>query len=58
MRSIPIPTQNVASCCFGGKDYSELYVTTAIEKSNPQGGSVFRVTGLGVKGRPAYGYIP
>ena len=54
-----IPCGFVASCCFGGPNYDDLYVTTGICGVNnvqvpagPLGGSVFKVTGLGVKGLP------
>ena len=64
IRSVPIPSLQVASCCFGGRDFSTLYVTTAardISKEDreklPFTGSVFEVTGLGVNGLPSNGYV-
>ena len=68
MESVIIPGQmNTTSCSFGGKDYSDLYVTTSKhhphEKEEriyePTAGSLFRVTGTGAQGLPAYecGYI-
>lgn len=63
LRSIPIPALRVTSCCFGGKDYDELYVTCATQDADeaefskyPLTGSVFKVTGLGVKGFPPNNY--
>lgn len=54
---IDVPAPNVASCCFGGKDLRDLYITTATEglapsvlKRYPRTGGLFRirtdVTGL------------
>jgi len=61
LRSITVPGIRTTSCCFGGKDYSELYVTSArqgwteeeFRTKDPQAGSLFRITGLGAKGGPA-----
>ena len=57
---VSIPAQRVTSCCFGGKNYDELYVTCAKAggdefdaEAYPLSGSVFKVTGLGAKGTPA-----
>ena len=54
---IPIPTPNVTSCTFGGRDYADLYITTArmglsgeAAKMQPDAGRLFRVT-PGVRGR-------
>lgn len=47
---IDVPAPNVASCCFGGKDLRDLYITTAREgltpsllKRYPKSGALFRV---------------
>ncbi|OWF49137.1 regucalcin-like [Mizuhopecten yessoensis] len=63
LRKIEFPCKRTTSCCFGGKNLDELYVTSAREGSTdeerqsfPATGSVFRVTGLGVKGFPANVY--
>ena len=57
----------ITSCCWGGSNYDELYVTSfrsltgsetneEIYGKEPNAGSLFRVTGLGVKGLPACHY--
>ncbi|XP_076087238.1 regucalcin-like isoform X2 [Mytilus galloprovincialis] len=57
LQSIDFPAKRISSCCFGGPNYDELFVTcgrTAAPeeelKEFPLSGSLFRVTGLGVKG--------
>ncbi|XP_076965116.1 regucalcin-like [Callospermophilus lateralis] len=52
-----MPVSRVTSCCFGGADYSDLYVTSAADSLSPeqllrepQAGHVFKVLGLGVRG--------
>ncbi|XP_078401252.1 regucalcin-like isoform X1 [Cetorhinus maximus] len=63
MQTVKLPVSKTTSCCFGGKDYSDLYVTTATKRMDeeslrrePQAGGIFKVTGLGVKGIPPYSY--
>lgn len=57
MQTIRFPTTNITSCCWGGPNFDELYVTSAKhflteeqKRTQPLAGSIFRVTGLGVKG--------
>ncbi|XP_054771992.1 regucalcin-like [Lytechinus pictus] len=57
LRSIKFPTKNITSCCWGGANRDELYVTCAKHflkpdelKEQDTAGSIFRVTDLGVKG--------
>ncbi|XP_038057263.1 regucalcin-like [Patiria miniata] len=58
LQTIMFPTTNITSCCFGGPNLDELYVTCTrvglsdevVKKEQPLAGSVFRVTGLGVRG--------
>ncbi|BFZ16390.1 hypothetical protein BsWGS_19429 [Bradybaena similaris] len=58
LQSLELPATNITSVCFGGKNLDELYVTSSSWKlpegskdKQPLAGSIFRVTGLGVKGR-------
>ncbi|XP_059183810.1 regucalcin [Centropristis striata] len=60
LQTVSLPVMKTTSCCFGGPDYSDLYVTSASvgldqseRRQQPQAGGTFRVTGLGVKGRPS-----
>ncbi|XP_063961128.1 regucalcin-like [Lytechinus pictus] len=57
LRSIKFPTKNITSCCWGGANRNEPYVTCAKHflkpdelKEQDTAGSIFRVTDLGVKG--------
>ena len=59
MQHVDIPALRVTSCCFGGKNYDELFVTCGVKGASdeehqkyPLTGSVFKVTGFGVKGVP------
>lgn len=61
LRSVSLPVSRTTSCCFGGENYDDLYVTSAwrglsTERlcAEPLAGSIFKVSGLGVKGFPAY----
>uniref|UniRef100_UPI00398EFCEF regucalcin-like isoform X2 n=1 Tax=Pristiophorus japonicus TaxID=55135 RepID=UPI00398EFCEF len=63
IQTVKLPVDMTTSCCFGGKDYSELYVTSAVDgmdeewkQRQPQAGGIFKITGLGVKGIPPYSY--
>uniref|UniRef100_A0A3Q3XQZ0 Regucalcin n=1 Tax=Mola mola TaxID=94237 RepID=A0A3Q3XQZ0_MOLML len=60
LQTVSLPVMKTTSCCFGGRDYTDLYVTSASVglnqsewKHQPLAGDTFRVTGLGVKGRPS-----
>ena len=57
IQHVDIPALRVTSCCFGGKNYDELFVTCASKGATeeelekyPLTGSLFKVTGLCVKG--------
>ena len=54
---IELPVANVASCIFGGDDFSELFITTASHytdlREQPLAGSVFRVK-TQTCGKPIY----
>ncbi|KAJ6667493.1 hypothetical protein lerEdw1_016614 [Lerista edwardsae] len=59
IQTVTMPTPRITSCCFGGKDYAEMYVTSASDgldeaalAKEPRAGEIFKVTGLGVKGIP------
>jgi len=60
---VGIPARKTTSCCWGGDELKDLFVTTGFEGLNeyerleqPLSGAVFRVTGLGVKGIPLQTY--
>ncbi len=64
MRRVHLPARQTSSAMFGGPDLTDLYVTSASieaksdeldpEKENYRGGSLYRVRGLGVKGRAEF----
>uniref|UniRef100_G3MNN5 SMP-30/Gluconolactonase/LRE-like region domain-containing protein n=1 Tax=Amblyomma maculatum TaxID=34609 RepID=G3MNN5_AMBMU len=57
LNKIRFPAKSTTSCCFGGKNYDTLYVTSASflpDASGPDDGLLYRVTELGVKGKPAF----
>ncbi|XP_077986233.1 regucalcin-like [Glandiceps talaboti] len=63
LRRVKFPAKGITSCCFGGANLDELYVTSASYgfseeelASQPLAGSLFKVTGLGNKGRHANTY--
>lgn len=60
MTTIGVPVNRPTSCCFGGKNVDELFITCSRYNlpeeeltETPLAGSIFRVTGLGTKGSPA-----
>ena len=60
LEQIPVPAKNVSSCVFGGKNRSELYITSArigvdeeTLKQYPLTGGVFRLE-TNVEGMPAF----
>jgi len=60
LQKIDIPVERVASCAFGGKEYDELYITTACVdmkeedwEKQPHAGCLFRIK-PGAKGRPFF----
>ena len=65
LRDIMLPTQNITSCCWGGENYADLFVTSGVpagkpadvlSQTQPEAGSVFMITGLGAKGLPGNVY--
>ncbi|XP_036159836.1 regucalcin isoform X2 [Myotis myotis] len=64
LQTVKLPVDKTTSCCFGGKDYSEMYVTCARDGigpedllRQPEAGGIFKITGLGVKGIPPYPFV-
>ena len=65
-RKISMPVRNITSVMFGGDDLDEIYVTSMARVSHPAAhehfaaeakpqfaaGSLFRITGLGIRGIP------
>ncbi|KAK7100082.1 regucalcin-like [Littorina saxatilis] len=62
LQTINFPVTQTTSVAWGGRNLDELYVTTGRLfpeeefKKQPLAGSLFKVTGLGARGRPAYLY--
>uniref|UniRef100_A0A182Q4M5 SMP-30/Gluconolactonase/LRE-like region domain-containing protein n=1 Tax=Anopheles farauti TaxID=69004 RepID=A0A182Q4M5_9DIPT len=55
LREIKIPAEQVTSAAFGGPQLDELFVTTSSNGNKPApAGALFKVTGLGVKGKPMH----
>jgi hypothetical protein len=59
---VSLPVKQVTSCCFGGKEMSELFITTAQYAMSPESlsreplaGSLFRVK-TAFKGSPSNRY--
>jgi sugar lactone lactonase YvrE len=57
---IPFPALNVSSCCFGGPDLTDLYVTSACKEMNaeeltkyPLSGGLFRIK-TNIQGMPTF----
>ncbi|KAK6620746.1 hypothetical protein RUM43_011041 [Polyplax serrata] len=60
IQKVKLPVMNPTSVAFGGKDFNELYVTSAtfevtedMRKQFPSSGCTLRITNLGVRGRRA-----
>jgi sugar lactone lactonase YvrE len=50
LQTVKLPVDKTTSCCFGGKDYSEMYVTCARDGLDaeallrqPEAGGIFKV---------------
>ncbi|XP_074643132.1 regucalcin-like isoform X1 [Tubulanus polymorphus] len=58
IQELQVPVKNPTSCCFGGENQDELFITSSrtgytdeeLRTKDPLAGSVFKVTGLGFKG--------
>ena len=61
LQTVEIPgARRITSCCFGGPNLDELYVTSCADgftdedyAEQPNAGSLFKITGLGVRGVPS-----
>ena len=53
-----MPCSEMTSVAFGGPDFDELFVTSIYKPDQPLCGSLFRLTGLGVKGSNAAEFVP
>ncbi|XP_062534276.1 regucalcin-like isoform X1 [Armigeres subalbatus] len=52
-QEIAIPAKQVTSAAFGGPNMDELFVTTAhTGNQDPPAGALFKITGLGARGKP------
>jgi sugar lactone lactonase YvrE len=59
--SIPLPVARVTSCCFGGEDFQNLYITSARNglsedqlQKQPLAGSLFVIKNIGYNGLPLF----
>lgn len=62
IETYPTPAPHTSCCCFGGKDLTELYITTARKglepaqlEAHPQSGHLFRMQ-TNVVGAPTYAF--
>jgi sugar lactone lactonase YvrE len=58
LEEIALPARETTSCCFGGPNHKDLFVTTGRCPARPgdQGGRVFVIRGLPVGGRPVVSF--
>lgn len=58
LRKIDMPCLETTACAFGGSNLCDLYVTTGVHKTveEEHAGRLFRISGLGVKGVPAFAF--
>lgn len=51
-----MPAKYTTSCCFGGRNYDDLYVTSAccVADATDGDGLVYRISELGAKGRAPF----
>ncbi|KFB45338.1 AGAP001501-PA-like protein [Anopheles sinensis] len=53
-----LPAERITSVAFGGPQLDELFVTSAFHVDKPApAGALFKITGMGVKGKPMYKMI-
>lgn len=58
VRRVELPCLETTACAFGGPDLADLYVTTGVHAKvvEEDGGRLFVIRGLGVKGQPAHAF--
>uniref|UniRef100_A0A8B9QN01 Regucalcin n=1 Tax=Anas platyrhynchos TaxID=8839 RepID=A0A8B9QN01_ANAPL len=63
IQTVRLPTPRITSCCFGGKDYAEMYVTSAYDgldeatlAKEPHAGKIFKEE-LGVTPISYYNFV-
>ncbi|PRO66318.1 SMP-30/gluconolactonase/LRE family protein [Alkalicoccus urumqiensis] len=56
LETIEVEASNVTSCCFGGRDWSTLYITTGKEEDEPKSGGLFAID-LPVSGAKSHRYL-
>lgn len=58
VRRVELPCLETTACAFGGPDRADLYVTTGVHAkiAEADGGRLFVIRGLGVKGLPAFAF--
>jgi len=61
MTALKLPVSQVTSICFGGDDFSDMFITSARRgltsaqlESEPLAGVTFRVSNIGYRGLPFY----
>ena len=58
LQKVDLPCMETTACAFGGPNLSVLYVTTGVHKSvvEENAGRLFKISGLGVRGVPAFAF--
>jgi sugar lactone lactonase YvrE len=61
LRKVNLPVSKVTSCCFGGKNLDQLFITTAAKDTDknkePLSGGIFILKNPGVKGIPTNSFL-
>ena len=58
LQQVDFPAAETTACAFGGPKLDRLFVTTGVKKSadEPDGGKIFVIDGIGIKGVKAVAY--